>query len=96
MVLLLNKDMELFKFLIPAGLDVNYNEDHMGGFVPFTATRNQVEFTKYIQDQGADPTINPMQDLYPALNVAVGRNSGEMAELLIQYGARVNGLGIHG
>lgn len=85
--------MELLKILIPAGLDVNYNEDHMGGFVPFTITRNQIEFTKYLLDQGADLNISPMQDLYPALNVAVGRNLGEMAELLIQYSARVNGLG---
>lgn len=52
-----------------------------------------MDLTRYLLQHGADPNRNPLADLNPALNMAVKGNFMEMAELLIQYGAKVNGLG---
>lgn len=61
-----------------------------------TASGTNLEFTRFLLEHGADPNINPLTDFYPALYVAASNDNFEMAELLIQYGARVNGLGALG
>lgn len=43
-----------------------------------------------------DPNINPLADVYPAVYVTVSNDNLEIAELLIQYGARVNRKGALG
>ncbi|OJJ81966.1 ankyrin repeat domain-containing protein [Aspergillus glaucus CBS 516.65] len=84
------------RIFIPAGLDVNYQNDRTGGYVAMTASSGSLEFTRFLLEHGADLNINLLADFYPALCVAVGNDNIEMAELLIQYGARVNGLGALG
>lgn len=88
--------MELFEILLPAGLDVNYNVDRVGGYLPACVRHSRMELTKYLLEKGADPNHNPLGDLYPALNLAVKGNNTGMANLLIQCGARVNGMGALG
>lgn len=85
--------LELLQILVPAGLDVNHKEDRVGGYIAATASCNQMDLTRYLLQHGADPNRNPLADLNPALNMAVKGNLMEMAELLIQCGAKVNGLG---
>lgn len=85
--------LELLQVLVPAGLDVNHKEDRLGGYIAATASCNQMDLTRYLLQHGADPNRNPLLDLNPALNMAVKGNFMEMAELLIQHGAKVNGLG---
>lgn len=88
--------IDLMRIFIPAGLDVNYQNDRTGGYVAMTASSGNLEFTRFLLEHGADPNINPLADFYPALCVAMGNDNVEMAELLTQYGARVNGLGARG
>ena len=88
-----NKALELFQILVPAGLDVNYNFDTIGGYVAATACHNQMELTRYLLEHGADPNRNPVIGLYPALDMAVKESHADMAEMLIKYGAKVDGLG---
>ena len=85
--------LELLQILVPAGLDVNHKEDRIGGYIAATASCNQMDLARYLLQHGADPNCNPLADLNPALNMAVKGNFMEMAELLIKYGAKVNGLG---
>lgn len=88
--------MELMQILIPAGLDVNYNVDRLGGYLAGSVQKKDMGLTQYLLEQGADPNRNPLTDMFPALNLAVRANSAEMVELLIHYGAKVDGLGALG
>jgi len=81
--------LKLLQILVPAGLDINQKEDQIGGYVAATASSGQMNLTRYLLEHEADPNCNPMADLDPALNMAVKGNFMEMAELLIQYGAKV-------
>ncbi|KAA8645284.1 hypothetical protein EYZ11_003659 [Aspergillus tanneri] len=82
--------LELLQILIPAGFDVNYKEDRYccEDFADHSVISGNLEETKYLE-HGADPNINPIADLYPALNLAVQNNNAEIVELLIQYGAKI-------
>ncbi|KAL2012777.1 hypothetical protein VTN00DRAFT_302 [Thermoascus crustaceus] len=82
----------MFDILFPAGLDVNYNVDRVGGYLPASVRHGRMELAENLLQKGADPSRNALGDLYPALNLAVKGNNAKMADLLIRYGARVNGL----
>ncbi|KAF5859814.1 hypothetical protein ETB97_002423 [Aspergillus alliaceus] len=92
----LNCTLELMRIFIPAGLDVNYNVDRLGGYLTLAIRGEDSKLVKYLLEQGADPNRNPMGDRHPALSLAVLDNQIEMAEMLIQHGARVNGMGALG
>lgn len=57
------------RLLIPAGLNVNHQNNRTGGYVAMAASGRNLEFTRFLLEHGADPNINPLADFYPALNL---------------------------
>ncbi|KAE8379710.1 ankyrin [Aspergillus bertholletiae] len=91
-----NLSLALLQVLVPAGLNVNYNADRLGGYLTTAIYRGDLGLVRYLLRQGANPNQDPKIDRFPALTVAIQKNDVEMAEMLIQHGAWVNGFGALG
>ncbi|KAE8372707.1 ankyrin repeat-containing domain protein [Aspergillus bertholletiae] len=91
-----NCTFELLQIFVPAGLDINYNVDRIGGYLTIAVRGDNPKFVDYLLEHGADPNKNPLGDSFPALSLAVQDNQIEMVEMLIRHGAQVNGMGALG
>lgn len=88
--------LRMFELTVPAGLDVNYDFERLGGYLLHAAQRGHRETARYLLDQGADPNGNMAMCRWSALSVVAQYQGEDLAELLIQRGARINGSGALG
>ena len=93
-ILLINRARKSYIFLLEAkAVDVNYYIPWWGDILSNVARRNDLDWAKLCLNRGADPNQNLVDEHKSILAAVAELASVEMAALLIQHGARVNGSG---
>ncbi|KAL2004940.1 hypothetical protein VTN00DRAFT_2790 [Thermoascus crustaceus] len=78
------------------GLDVNYDFERLGVYLLHAAQRGHRVTARYLLDQGAHPNGDMAMCRWSALSVVAQYQGEDLAELLIQRDARINGSGALG
>ena len=90
---LMSSSLNVYKVLIPAGFDLNYDHDGtLGGPIISATLRNDIRLATYLLQHGADVNRDLLvQDRnHRPLAKAAEKNSIEMIELFIKHGAQIN------
>lgn len=90
-----SSSLNVYKVLVPAGIDLNYEHDgNLGGPLIWAAFRNDIRLATYLLEQGAevngDHQTRLQTHVYRPLAKAAQKNSVEMIELFIKHGAEVD------
>lgn len=86
---------EVYRLLIPNGLDVNCSFGHAGGPLTEAVLADDVEWVKLLIDNGADPELAPLYGNQAALAVAAANFVDmEIVKLLIEHGAKTDYKGL--
>lgn len=93
-ILLINCARQSYIFLLETkAVDVNYYIPWWGDILSNVAGDNDLEWAKICLDRGADPNQNLVDEHKSILAAVAELASVEMAAILIQHGAYVNGSG---
>lgn len=86
---------EVYRLLIPHGLDVNYGFGHAGGPLTEAVLADDIEWVKMLLDNGANPELAPLYGNQAALAVAAANSvDSKIVELLLEHGARTDYKGL--
>ena len=92
--LLINRARETYIYLLEShAVDINYYIPWWGDILSNVARRDDLAWAQLCLDRGADPNANLVDEHKSLLAAVAELASVEMATLLIQHGARVNGSG---
>lgn len=83
--------LNVYKTVMAAGFEINYNHDGtVGGPLIWAASTNHVVLAEYLLDNGADVNRDRQFGIYTPLATAAQRNSVAMLELFIRHGAQID------
>jgi hypothetical protein len=83
-----------YKVLIEAGVvDINYYIPWFGDVLGIMADANNINWARYCLEHGADPNKNRIEEYRTSLAAAASNGNTEMVQLLLEYGAAINGSG---
>jgi len=82
-------NIEVAKFLIEHGADVNIKDDKEMTYLSYAVMMNNIEMVKVLCEYGADVNIKDKYESTPLFE-AVDMNNIEMVKVLCEYGADVN------
>ena len=89
----ISKSLETFQLLLSFGLHINTYIPWFGDFLTISVQRDDIRWATFCLEHGADPNLHMIEDSKTALAVAADQASVEMAALLLQYGALLEGCG---
>ncbi|KAI9790070.1 MAG: hypothetical protein M1816_005540 [Peltula sp. TS41687] len=84
---------EMYELLVSAGLDINEYVPWHGPFLILAAEKNDLRWACFCLERGADPNLHMTEDSKKAITVAAESASVEMAALLLDHGALIEGSG---
>lgn len=85
---------ETYKILIEAGvIDIDYYIPWFGDVLGIMADANNINWVRYCLEHGADPNKNLIEEFRTPLAAAASNGNAEMVQLLLEYGAALNGSG---
>ena len=83
--------LNVYKTVIAAGFEINYNHDGtVGGPLIWAALTNHVLLAEYLLDNGADVNRDRQFGVYTPLSTAAQKNCIAMLELFIRHGAQID------
>lgn len=83
--------INVYRTVIPAGFEINYEHDGtIGGPLIWATLTNHLPLATYLLDHGADVNRDRQNGVYMPLAKAAERNSIAMLELFIRYGAQID------
>ena len=83
--------LNVYKTVIAAGFDINFNHEGMtGGPLIHATLTNNLSLAEYLLDNGADVNHDRQNSVYTPLAKAAQRNSVVMLELFIRHGAQID------
>lgn len=90
-----SSSLNVYKVLVPAGFDLNYEHDgNVGGPLIWAAFRNDIRLATYLLEHGAkvnqDHQTRLQTHVYRPLAKAAQKNSVEMIDLFVKHGAEID------
>ena len=86
--------LNVYRTVVAAGLDINYDHDGtIGGPLIWATLTNHLPLATYLLDHGADVNRDRQNHVYTPLAKAAQRNSVAMLGLFIKHGASIDGSG---
>ena len=83
--------LNVYKTVIAAGFEINYNHDGMiGGPLIWATLTNHLLLAEYLLDNGADVNRDRQFGVYTPLSTAAQKNNIAMLELFIRHGAQID------
>ncbi|GAM38364.1 hypothetical protein TCE0_033r09027 [Talaromyces pinophilus] len=85
---------DTYKVLIEAGVvNIDYYIPWFGDVLGIMADANNIDWVRYCLEHGADPNKNLIEEHRTPLAAAASNSNAEMVQLLLNYGAVINGSG---
>ncbi|CAD6575865.1 MAG: hypothetical protein ASARMPRED_007490 [Alectoria sarmentosa] len=86
-----SSSLNVYKAIVPAGFDLNYEHDGtIGGPLIWATFRNDIRLAAYLLEHGADVNRDLQSRIYRPLAKAAQRNSVELIKLFIKHGAGID------
>lgn len=86
-----SSSLNVYKAIVPAGFDLNYDHDGtIGGPLIWATFRNDIRLASYLLEHGADVNRDLQSRIYRPLAKAAQRNSVELIKLFIKHGAAID------
>lgn len=83
--------LNVYKTVIAAGFEINYNHDGtIGGPLIWATLTNHLVLAEYLLDHGADVNSDRQFGVYTPLSTAAQKNNIAMLELFIRHGAQID------
>lgn len=83
--------LNVYKTVVAAGFEINYNHDGtIGGPLIWAALTNHLPLAEYLLDNRADVNRDRQFGVYTPLSTAAQKNNIAMLELFIRHGAQID------
>ena len=83
--------LNVYKTILAAGFEINYNHDGtIGGPLIWATLTNHLLLAEYLLDNGADVNRDRQFGVYTPLSTAAQKNNVAMLELFIRHGAQID------
>ena len=91
MGVLMSNRLNVYKTVIAAGFNINYDHDGtIGGPLIWATLKNHLLLAEYLLDNGADVNRDRQDGVYTPLAKAAQNNNPAMLELFIKHGAQID------